>query len=112
MKQTLIVKIINYKLPGHDCLLHDSTSSRFAQASPSFFAVRVLVLSPPLQGAEHLPQAVQGPTAQETETSELFTRMIYLHFSKIEMGERGNDPFLMKRRKTKQFDMLLSKRHQ
>ena len=44
--------------------------------------------------------------------SELFTRMIYLHFSKIEMGERGNDPFLMKRRKTKQFDMLLSKRHQ
>ena len=106
------LKNINYKLPGHDCLLHDSTSSRFAQASPSFSVVRVLVLCPPLQGAEHLPQAVQGPTAQETEKSELFTSEIYLHFSKIEMGERGNDPFLMKRRKTKQFDMLLSKRHQ
>ena len=61
------LKNINYKLPGHDCLLHDSTSSRFAQASPSCSAVRVLVLCPLLQGAEHLPQAVQGPTAQETE---------------------------------------------
>ena len=106
------MKNINYKLPGHGCLLHDSTSSRFAQASPSCSDVRVLVLCPPLQGAEHLPQTVQGPTAQETEKSELFTSEIYLLFSKIEMGERGNDPFLMKRRKTKQFDMLLSKRHQ
>ena len=95
------LKNINYKLPGHDCLLHDSTSSRFAQASSSFSAVRVLVLCPPLQGAEHLPQAVQGPTAQETEKSELFTSEIYLLFSKIDMGERGNDMFLKKRRKTK-----------
>ena len=59
-------------------MLHDSASSRFAQASPSFSAVLVLVLSPPLQSDEHLPQAAQGPIAQETEKKETYKPDIYL----------------------------------
>ena len=68
-------------------MLHDSASSRFAQASPSFSAVLVLVLSPPLQSDEHLPQAAQGPIAQETEKKETYKPDIYLLFSKIEMRD-------------------------